>query len=55
MALEEAVVTYGQEEGQRLGVTMPARSIALCEDETLHPQPCLVAIEPVSNFIVLEQ
>lgn len=55
MALEKAVVSFGQEEGQRLGATMPAHSIALCEDETYHPQPCLVAIEPVSNFIVLEQ
>jgi len=55
MRLEEAVVTFGQEEGQRLGATMPSRSIALCEDETFHPAPCLVAIEPVSNFILLEQ
>ena len=55
MRLEEAVVTFGQEEGQRLGATMPWRSIALCEDETYHPEPCLVALEPVSNFILLEQ
>jgi hypothetical protein len=34
---------------------MPSRSIALCEDETYHPKICLVAIEPVSNFILLEQ
>ena len=31
MALEEAVVTFGQEEGQRLGATMPWWSIALCD------------------------
>jgi hypothetical protein len=55
MALEEAVVAFGQEEGRRLGTRMPARQIALCEDETFHPEPCLVAIEPVSDFIVLEQ
>ena len=55
MALEEAVVTFGQEEGDRLGATMPARQLAVCEDETFHPEPCLVAIEPVSNFILLEQ
>jgi len=55
IALEEAVVTFGQEEGDRLGATMPDRQIAVCEDETFHPAPCLVAIEPVSNFILLEQ
>jgi hypothetical protein len=26
-----------------------------CEDETLHPATCLVALEPVSGFILLEQ
>jgi hypothetical protein len=26
----------------------------VCEDETFHPATCLVALEPISNFIVLE-
>ena len=30
------------------------RQISLCCDETFHPEVCLVAIEPFSNFIVLE-
>jgi hypothetical protein len=34
---------------------MPPRAVTVCEDETFHPDVCLVAIEPVSNFIVLEQ
>ena len=34
---------------------MPHREISLCEDETFHPQICLVAIEPVSNFLILEE
>ena len=34
---------------------MPRRSISLCEDETFHPQTCLVAIEPVSGFILVER
>jgi hypothetical protein len=29
--------------------------ITVCEDETFHPEIYLVAIEPVSNFIVLEK
>ena len=34
---------------------MPTRRITACQDETFHPEPCLVAIEPVSNFILLER
>jgi hypothetical protein len=53
--LEQEVVRFGQQEQQRLGAQMPARTVTLVEDETFHQQPCLVAIEPVSNFILLEQ
>ena len=31
------------------------RRVTICEDETFHPATCLVAVEPVSGFIVLEQ
>jgi hypothetical protein len=34
---------------------MPPREITVCEDETFHPQICLVAIEPVSDYLLLEQ
>lgn len=54
MAIEAAVVAFGEQERARLGAAMPARTISLCEDETFHPEVCLVALEPVSNFIVLE-
>ncbi|MFQ5615584.1 MAG: hypothetical protein ACE5GO_03890 [Anaerolineales bacterium] len=27
----------------------------MAQDETFHPQPCLVAIEPISNYIMLEK
>lgn len=52
--MEEAVVAFGEEESARLAKGMPARQITVCEDETFHPQVCLVAIEPVSNYILLE-
>jgi hypothetical protein len=52
--MEEAIVSYGQAEASRLGAEMPAKAITVCEDETFHPEVCLVAIEPVSNYIVLE-
>jgi len=53
--MEEAIISFGEEEEARLATTMPAKTITLAEDETFHPQPCLVAIEPVSGYIMLEQ
>ena len=38
-----------------MGQQMRPKKISLCEDETFHPEVCLVAMEPVSNFIVVEQ
>jgi hypothetical protein len=54
-AMESLLARFGKEEDQRLAASMPPREIALCEDETFHPQICLVAIEPVSDFLLLEQ
>lgn len=55
VALEEAVVAFGQEEGPRLAEGMAPQKMTVCQDETFHPETCLVAIEPVANFILLEQ
>lgn len=55
VAMEEAVVAFSKEERKRLAEDMRAKQITVCEDETFHPEVCLVAIEPVSNFILLEQ
>ena len=52
--VEHLIGQFGQQEDERLGQQMPRRNITLCEDETFHPQICLVAIEPVSNFLILE-
>jgi hypothetical protein len=53
--LQDDLATFGQEERQRLAANMAAKDIALCPDENFHgPHPCLVAIEPVSNFILVE-
>ena len=55
-AMEEAIVEFGKDERARLGGQMAPKSITVAEDETFHgAQPCLVAIEPVSNFILLEE
>lgn len=53
--METAIRTFATNERQRLAQTMAPRDIAACADETFHPEICLVAIEPVSNFILLEQ
>ena len=53
--LEKAVVEFSQTERQRLAAGMHPKEITVCEDETFHPQTCLVAIEPVSDFILMEQ
>ncbi|MBW2570602.1 MAG: hypothetical protein JRE47_14870 [Deltaproteobacteria bacterium] len=49
------LTNFGDIEQTRLAKQMPKKRITLCEDETFHPQVCLVGIEPVSNFIVLEK
>jgi len=54
-SMEQATVAFGQAEDRRLSEGMLPKKIAVCEDETFHPEICLVAIEPVSNFILLEQ
>ena len=53
--MEESIVAFGQEEQRRLSEGMPTKSISIVEDETYHHKPCLVAMEPVSNFILLEK
>jgi hypothetical protein len=54
--VERAVRSFGREERTRMCAAMKPKSITLCQDETFFPhgQICLVAIEPVSNFIVTE-
>lgn len=54
--LQAALVQFGATERERLAETMAHREITICEDETfLKEGICLVAVEPVSNFVVLEE
>jgi|TARA_B110001454_G_C12700536_1_gene426359 uncharacterized protein YqkB len=55
MQMERIIGDFGQEERERLASKMPAKRITVCQDETFHPKPCLLAIEPISNFIIMEQ
>jgi Family of unknown function (DUF6399) len=52
--LEQAIIEYGASQCRHLAAQMTPQSITACEDETFHPQVCLVSIEPVSDFILLE-
>jgi hypothetical protein len=53
---ETEIVAFGNEQRKALAQGMPKRKIALSEDETFHVgRPCLVAIELVSNYILVEQ
>jgi len=52
--VEQAIVAYRHEESTRLAHEMPARDITMTQDETFTGGLCLVGIEPVSNYILLE-
>ena len=52
--LEQVILDYGVSQRSPLASQMTPKSITACEDETFHPQVCLVSIEPVSDFILLE-
>jgi hypothetical protein len=53
--MDEKIVLFGNSENRRLGKEMTFKIISLCEDETFHPKICLVAMDPQSNFIILEK
>jgi hypothetical protein len=44
VALEEAVVAVAGEQRAALAQDMAHREITVCEDETFHPQICLVGV-----------
>jgi len=53
--MDGKIIKFGAIEGGKLLLYMPKKKITLTEDETFHPEICLVAIEPVSNYIILER
>ena len=52
--VEEARVAYNREETSRVAQEMPPKELTATQDETFTGGLCLVAIEPVSNYILLE-
>jgi Family of unknown function (DUF6399) len=55
LGVEAAMVTYTREETQRLAQGMSPQESPGAQDETFTGGLCVVAIEPVSNSILLEQ
>ncbi len=53
--MDNSIISFDESEQKRLIPKMPEKWITLCEDETFHPAICMVAIEAVSNFIILEK
>src|SRR5262245_56153401 len=53
--VEEAIVTYRQEESARLAQDMPAKDITLAKDETFTGGLCLVAVDPKNNDSVFDE
>ena len=53
--MEGAVAEFAMNEKNRLAEGMARKDITVCEDENFHSGTCLVAIEPVSNFILIEK
>src|SRR6266853_5295264 len=53
--VEEAIVAYRREASTRLAKDMPANDLPVAPDETFTGGLCLVAMDPKSNSILLEQ
>ena len=55
VALEEAVIAFDTPERPQLAADMSPMQMTVCQDATVHPETCLVAIEPVSHCILLDK
>ncbi|WP_242464817.1 hypothetical protein [Halorhodospira abdelmalekii] len=53
--LESHILACADEQREALAREMPHRTLSIAEDETWQDGMRLVAIEPVSNFILVEQ
>jgi hypothetical protein len=55
LQVEQAIVTYRHDETARLAQDMPHQAITVTQDETFTGGLCLIAMDPESNFIIVEQ
>jgi len=55
LEIEKQIGAFEKEEEARLAKEMKPKKVCVAQDETEHERSCLVAIEPVSNYILLEK
>jgi hypothetical protein len=55
LQVEQAIVTYDQDETARLASGMPHKDLTVTQDETFTGGLCLITMDPESNFIIVEQ
>src|SRR5215831_3502319 len=55
LQVEQAIVTYDQDETARLASGMPQKDLTVTQDETFTGGLCLITMNPESNFIIVEQ
>jgi hypothetical protein len=54
-SLQDDILQFAQEQRSALAPKMPQKDIAILADEHFHSdRPCLVALEPLSGFLLLE-
>ena len=53
--IDEAIVEFGAEECAIMKPAIQGKTITAALDENFHEGPCLVGIEPASNFILVEE
>ncbi len=53
--MEKNIGLFGAEQRVAMGKGMQAKKITVCLDESFFPETCLVGIDPVSDFIILEE
>lgn len=53
--MEKNIIAYGVEQIREIATKMAPKHVSLCADESFFPECCLVAMDPVSGFIFLEQ
>lgn len=54
-AMSREIVAFEEQHQPVLAEQMEPKKITVCKDETFHPAVCLVAMEPDSGFILVEE
>ena len=53
--IDSKIIQYSEINQEKLSKEMPYKEISIVVDETFFPEICLVGIEPVSGFILIEK